>query len=158
LSVPGLIVEEFQLCCLLFKKAKWAKLFSAKLLKELGFLIVEEFQTCFLPLNPPHRGGQGQVLSPAGGGTTSVPRWRGCRGWTDVVKMGILSRRRPDLMYRNSKVYHSVPDNPLNPPFLRGSTDAPQCVSTNSPLIKGVRGLFLTGICRISKKSLPKAT
>jgi len=26
-----------------------------------------------------------------------------------------------------------------------------------SPLIKGARGLFLTGICPVSKKSLPKA-
>jgi hypothetical protein len=61
-------------------------------------------------------------------------------------------------MFRKFKLCYTMSDNPLNSPLLRGITDAPQCVSTNSPLIKGGRGLFVTGICYVSEKPLPKAT
>ena len=54
------------------------------------------------------------------------------------------SYRRPNLMFRNFKVRRIAIRQPPESPFSKGDVK-------NSPLIKGARGLFLTGICRVSK-------
>ena len=43
--------------------------------------------------------------------------------------------------------YYTLSDNPLNPHFLWGLEE--------TPLNKGGKGVVFTGICRVSKRSLP---
>ena len=54
------------------------------------------------------------------------------------------------FMYRNFNVCIIATGQPPESPFSNGDL-------RKSPLIKGARGVFFTGICRVYKKSLPKA-